>query len=146
MVQSTNFRQLGHRTQLRRLNGACFRSVLGKRKVSAGTPIVPEIKAQCLPQGGFIKDQQVVQALAPDRALPFAKITVVPNMACIASPTFQLRLLNRIRSSVPYRNLSVVAACELPITQWEARDLRQTGRRALRPPARMYIYKDARRG
>ncbi len=24
----------------------------------------------------------------------FAKITVVPNMACIASPTFQLRLLN----------------------------------------------------
>jgi hypothetical protein len=74
----------------------------------------------------------------------FAKMSVALNMACIASPSFQLRLLNRIRSSAPLRSFSIVAACELPFSQWEARDLSRRGRPALRPPA--CIYKGRARG
>jgi hypothetical protein len=79
MMESTNFRQFDHRTQLRRLNSARFRSVLGKRKVSAGTPIVPEIRVQGPPQRGFIKDQQVVQALVPDRAHQALRGGILPR-------------------------------------------------------------------
>jgi hypothetical protein len=121
MVQSTNFRQFDHRTQLRRLNDACFRSVLGKRKVSAGTPIVPEIRAQGPPQGGFVKDQNVVQALAPDRAHQALRIGILPrrsrgrpdfpNSHPLRSPTKgvsidRILIMQQIaRSTVPRKSL-----------------------------------------
>ena len=49
--------------------------------------------------------------------LSFAKISSAPNAACIASTTFQLLLLNRIRSFAALPSFSVVAACQLSFSQ-----------------------------
>jgi hypothetical protein len=49
--------------------------------------------------------------------LSFAKISLAPNAACIASITFQLLLLNRIRSFAALPSFSVIAASQLSFSQ-----------------------------
>src|SRR6516165_1897496 len=67
MVQSAHLRQFDHRTQFWKLNRALFRSVFAQRKMSTGTPVVPEIRLQGPPQRGLIEHDHMIQTLTPDR-------------------------------------------------------------------------------
>src|SRR6516164_8130388 len=65
MVQSAHLRQFDHRTQFGGLNRALFRSVFAQRKMSTGTPVVPEIRLQGPPQRGLIEHDYMIQTLTP---------------------------------------------------------------------------------
>src|SRR5947207_14888188 len=67
-MQSTDLRKLHHLPELRRLHSPRDWSILVERQVSSRPLVVFEIQLQDATQPSFIQDDDVVQALAANRA------------------------------------------------------------------------------
>src|SRR5947207_12224940 len=78
-MQSTDLRKLHHLPELRRLHSPRDWSILVERQVSARPLVVFEIQLQDATQPSFIQDDDVVQALAANRADQALDIGILPR-------------------------------------------------------------------
>src|SRR5260370_35911857 len=78
-MQSADLGKLHHPSELRRLYPPRDRSILVERQVSARPLVVFEIQLQDATQPSFIQDDDVVQALAANRADQALDIGILPR-------------------------------------------------------------------
>ena len=78
-MESADLRKLHHLSELRRLYTPRDRSILIERQVSARPLVVFEIRLQDATQAWFIQDDDVVQALAANRADQALDIGILPR-------------------------------------------------------------------
>src|SRR5271157_4718858 len=79
MMESADLRKFHHLSEFRRLYSPRERSILVERQVSARPLVVFEIQLQDATQASFIQDDDVVQALAANRADQSLDIGVLPR-------------------------------------------------------------------
>jgi hypothetical protein len=68
MMQATDFGNLNDPAELRGLDWPSVGWILVERKMRASPMVVREVARQDAPQVAFVQDEDVIQALAPDRA------------------------------------------------------------------------------
>src|SRR5579864_2800976 len=68
VMESTDLRYRYHPPQFRRLSQPRFRRVLCQRQMRPRSMVVSKIQRQGSTKGGFVEDNHVVQALAPNGA------------------------------------------------------------------------------
>ena len=78
-MESANFGQFYHPTELGRLNRPRYRRILLQGQVRACALVVFEIRLQDAMQTGFIPDDDMVQALATDRAYQSLNVRILPR-------------------------------------------------------------------
>ena len=79
MMEPANLRDLHDPTHRRKLNRSAYGCVLAQRQVSPRSLIVIEVGLQDAPQTGFIEDDHMIQALAPNRANQALDIGILPG-------------------------------------------------------------------
>ena len=78
MTESAHLRELYHRSEFRRLYAPRDRSILVGRQAGACPLVVFEIRLQDATQTGFMQDDAVVQALAPNRSDQSLNMGILP--------------------------------------------------------------------
>ena len=68
MMEATDFRDLHYPTHRRGLDRAGQRRVLLQSEMSSRQVVVTEIRGKNPPEMSFVEDDQVVDALSPDRS------------------------------------------------------------------------------
>ena len=78
MMESAHLRKLYHRSEFRRLYAPRDRSILVGRLAGACPLVVFEIRLQDATQTGFMQDDDVVQALPPNRSDQSLNVGILP--------------------------------------------------------------------
>ncbi len=78
MTESAHLRKLCRRSEFRRLYAPRDRSILVGRQAGACPLVVFEIRLQDATQTGFMQDDAVVQALAPNRSDQSLNMGILP--------------------------------------------------------------------
>jgi hypothetical protein len=101
VVQTADFRNLHDRAHLRPLDWPPIRRILLEREVSSRPVIVREIAGQGATQVAFAQDEDVIQALAPDRANEPFREGVLPRAGGRGQDFSDSRPFTRCRNACP---------------------------------------------
>src|SRR4029077_1527416 len=79
MVDSANFRDFHHSTHRCRLNWSTYWCVLAQRQVSPRSFVVVEVGLQDAAKTSFIQNNDMIQALTPDRPDQALDVGILPR-------------------------------------------------------------------